>query len=166
MNLADITPELIASYENHTKTRYYAIWQHYMGAYELGLLPTNSATSSQILVAPQPTIVYSKLRYLGRYAAPRLHPKLIPAQLYINLAYHIIMQDNESLDNTIAHELAHHLQWKLCPQFKHWHGPEFRQIMRAIGQDPSATIEVPYGIYEKLPAVEQKVQELQWLTLL
>jgi len=43
----------------------------------------------------------------------------------------------DDVEETIAHEIAHHITRKLYPLAKQAHGPEFRSVMQAIGYDGS-----------------------------
>lgn len=100
-------------------------WQMYMGAMELGLLPNPFKLLPQGIKKPQIVCICKGVNYAGRYFT---RGNLVQ----INTAYYDGVND-KNLKQTIAHEIAHHLQWVLVPGFKQWHGPEFRQIMEAIG---------------------------------
>ena len=54
--------------------------------------------------------------------------------VWINLAY-FHGGGHESLRETIAHELAHHIVEFMYPQSKQYHGPEFKYVMNQIGYD-------------------------------
>lgn len=54
--------------------------------------------------------------------------------VWINLAYYH-GGDTESLRETIAHEIAHHIVAFKYPNAKQNHGPEFRWVMQSIGYD-------------------------------
>lgn len=54
-----------------------------------------------------------------------------------NLAYCMSHKDMCSFDRTIAHELAHVIQFRLYPNAKQAHGTEFRMILDIMGFDSS-----------------------------
>lgn len=64
---------------------------------------------------------YSGMCYYGQY------------RIEYNLAYVMGLKDISQYDETIAHELAHILVYKVYPRYKQAHGVEFRGIMQAIG---------------------------------
>ena len=154
-----LSPTQIQEHTTYTHTRYSHIWNMYMGALELGLLPNPASIPANKLIPPSLDCHYTKTQYLGRFHAREW-------KVEINLAYYVVMQDKEQLDDTIAHELAHSLQWKLCPQFKDWHGKEFRQIMAAIGYKGRATVSTPYRTKDKVAAVAKAAKDIQLLSLL
>lgn len=41
----------------------------------------------------------------------------------------------KGIEETIAHEIAHHITHCMFPNAKQWHGTEFRFVMQAIGYD-------------------------------
>ena len=55
--------------------------------------------------------------------------------VFINLSYYTEISSHTDLRETIAHELAHVITWKLFPRASQNHGPEFRYVMGAIGYD-------------------------------
>lgn len=44
---------------------------------------------------------------------------------------------DQIIEKTIPHEIAHVIQYRLYPGAKQAHGPEFRNILKSIGCDPS-----------------------------
>lgn len=50
-----------------------------------------------------------------------------------NLAYFVSSDDIQELEETIAHELCHIVQFRVAKHAKQAHGPEFRAYMRSIG---------------------------------
>jgi len=54
-----------------------------------------------------------------------------------NLAFICSMENHTEFDRTIAHELAHVIQFRLYPRAKQAHGPEFRAIMLVLGYNGS-----------------------------
>lgn len=47
----------------------------------------------------------------------------------------LALENTETFDTTIAHELAHLITDQLYPQAKQHHGPEFRHVMNTLGYD-------------------------------
>jgi hypothetical protein len=109
------------------ETIFHSTWKQYMGAIELGLISNPFGLLPQGIKKPQLICICKGVNYAGRY-----YPTGNIVQ--INTAYYDGVSD-KNLKTTIAHEIAHHLQWVLFPHFKQWHGVEFRQIMQAIGYD-------------------------------
>lgn len=66
----------------------------------------------------------------GIGAAGRYYPRT--KVIEINTAYFDGMTC-APLDETIAHELAHHITAILYPKARQWHGVEFRAVMQSIG---------------------------------
>jgi len=50
-----------------------------------------------------------------------------------NVPYFLSHTNQEELEELIAHELAHIIQYRIYPKAKQAHGPEFRYIMNCIG---------------------------------
>lgn len=50
-----------------------------------------------------------------------------------NLAYFLSHSKDNDLEELIAHELAHIIQFRIYPSAKQNHGPEFKYIMNCIG---------------------------------
>lgn len=54
-------------------------------------------------------------------------------KIVFNIAYIMALDRPELFDETIAHELAHIVQYRLYPKAKQAHGVEFRDIMLWLG---------------------------------
>jgi len=54
------------------------------------------------------------------------------ATVMINLAYYH-GGNTSNLEQTIAHEIAHHITKCIYPKAIQWHGPEFKSVMQSIG---------------------------------
>lgn len=55
----------------------------------------------------------------------------------VELNPYFCMVEGTAFLRTIYHELAHIIQYRIFPYAKQAHGPEFRHIMQAIGEDYS-----------------------------
>lgn len=44
-------------------------------------------------------------------------------------------ENSESFVNTVIHEISHLVVYRLCPNFKQHHGPEFKSVCRSLGGD-------------------------------
>jgi predicted SprT family Zn-dependent metalloprotease len=109
----------------HVEKLFHSIWQQYMDAIDSKLIINSLGVLQKGIKKPELVCICKGVNYAGRY---------FPSGniMQINTAYYDGINDID-LQQTIAHELAHHLQWMLFPQFKQWHGPEFRHIMQGIG---------------------------------
>lgn len=54
-------------------------------------------------------------------------------KVVFNVAYVMALSTPEQFDETIAHELAHIVQYRIYPRAKQAHGTEFRDIMAWLG---------------------------------
>ena len=98
--------------------------------YQLSVI--GAMITAKSLAMPTLIVVSKGVRYAGRFIVSQKYgfrPTII-----MNSAY-ITNDDITNLEETIAHELAHHIQWHLFPKAKQWHGVKFRFIMGAIGYD-------------------------------
>jgi SprT-like family len=104
-------------------------WKQYMGALELGLLHNPLKLPESRIIKPALAFICKGIGDAGVYTAARSQQVVT-----VNTAYlpdsGILTPENQV---TVAHELAHHLTYVLMPQFKQWHGPEFKHIMQSIG---------------------------------
>ena len=109
----------------HVEKLFHSIWQQYMDAIDSKLIINSFGVLQKGIKKPELVCICKGVNYAGRY---------FPSGniMQINTAYYDGINDID-LQQTIAHELAHHIQWMLFPQFKQWHGPEFRHIMQGIG---------------------------------
>ncbi len=48
----------------------------------------------------------------------------------------LALENKETFETTIGHELAHLITDQLYPKAKQHHGPEFKHVMEAMGYDP------------------------------
>ena len=108
-----------------TERHFHSIWNMYIEAIDMGLIYSPFGALQKGMKKPELVCICKGVQYAGRYfTAGNI--------MQINTAYYDGINDIQ-LQQTIAHELAHHIQWMLFPQFKQWHGPEFRHIMQGIG---------------------------------
>lgn len=54
-------------------------------------------------------------------------------KIEFNVPYFLSNTNQSELEELIAHELAHIIQFRIYPKAKQGHGPEFRYIMNCIG---------------------------------
>ena len=102
------------------------VWSHYCGAKDLGLLTLGNTASAWSI--PKCRTVFSASNIAG--CAYR-HVNRIEINAAFFLEDTIVTYSN--LEETIAHEIAHVIQFKHWPSAKQAHGPEFRSIMASIG---------------------------------
>ena len=92
------------------------IWKEYQAVYNCGTVPL-----TEFLIK---AVNYSGRAY--RYAL----------KVEYNLAYFCTHPNLAELEQTIAHELAHIVQFKCFPNASQAHGPEFRMILSLAGYAP------------------------------
>lgn len=77
---------------------------------------------------PIPEIVWnSKVANWAGKAYRRSH------RVEFNLSYFCTHPNWKDLEETVAHELCHVAQYRIYPQAKQAHGPEFRNLMAILG---------------------------------
>lgn len=89
----------------------YTVWENYSTVYKCGK-------------QPEIIITVEKNGVAGR-AYRKSH------KVEINIAY--FLNNTQNLEETIAHEFAHIIQFRLYPNAKQAHGVEFRHIMQTYG---------------------------------
>lgn len=113
---------------------FHTAWNQYMGALEMGIIHTPFPMVPAHIKKPTLLIEPRPVQYAGKYTTQ-------DRTVYINSAYFPFIDSIESIESidqsnceqTVSHEIAHHLTLMIFPHFKQWHGPQFRHIMAGIG---------------------------------
>ena len=71
----------------------------------------------------------------------------------------LALENTESFETTIAHEIAHLVTFQLYPNAKQHHGPEFKHVMNSLGYDPRT-----YHTYDVASVSTKRVKtRYEWL---
>lgn len=108
-------------------------WYEYSLVYNCGELPPIEYTNN-------------KTRIAGK--AYRINGK-------DKVSFNLRFAEEKEYYNTIAHELAHIIQFRLFPNALQAHGAEFRSIMASIGANPNT-----YHYYSVAAAKSKRVQKI------
>jgi predicted SprT family Zn-dependent metalloprotease len=107
------------------------IWEQFSFTYNCGPIPEIEFTTRKSNYAGKAYLFSQKVEFNLRYA------------------------EEPSFMDTVAHELAHIIQFRLFPRAKQAHGPEFRAILDSIGSDSST-----YHRYNVTTAKSKKLDKI------